>query len=173
MKFSACHKCKARFKQSESKMEFKPVTAQGALNRATETLTELGHLLGLTYTGLLIFHAVAELRISSKSAKSCEIHKNTQNPTKCSSNQRKTHRFPSEICSGSSHEIGHSLPIIFSETGLENSCKISRFFHKFVLKIPRNLTFFRDLPEALHIYMTYISHTENEQSSKYPVLWIR
>ena len=33
-------------------------------------------------TGLLIFHTVAEPRISSKSAKSHEIHRNTRNPAK-------------------------------------------------------------------------------------------
>ena len=32
------------------------------------------------YTGLLIFHAVAELRNSGKCAKSYEIHKNTKKP---------------------------------------------------------------------------------------------
>ena len=52
-----------------------PICPSGALNRATETLSQPGHLLGLTYTGLLIFRAVAEPRISSKSTKSHEIHK--------------------------------------------------------------------------------------------------
>ena len=38
--------------------------------------------LGVVQTGLLIFHAVAELRNSGKSPKSHEIHKNTQNTAK-------------------------------------------------------------------------------------------
>ena len=41
------------------------------------------------YTGLLIFRTVAEPRISSKSAKSREIHKNTQNPAKFARNLTK------------------------------------------------------------------------------------
>ena len=41
------------------------------------------------YSGLLIFRAVAEPRISSKSAKSREIHKNTQNPAKFAKNLTK------------------------------------------------------------------------------------
>ena len=41
------------------------------------------------YTGLLIFCAVAEPRISSKSAKSREIHKNTRNPAKFARNLTK------------------------------------------------------------------------------------
>ena len=40
-------------------------------------------------SGLLIFRAVAEPRISSKSAKSCEIHKNTRNPAKFARNVTK------------------------------------------------------------------------------------
>ena len=40
-------------------------------------------------TGLLIFRAVAEPRISSKSAKSREIHKNTRNPAKFARNLTK------------------------------------------------------------------------------------
>ena len=40
-------------------------------------------------TGLLIFRAVAEPRISSKSAKSREIHKNTRNPSKFATNLTK------------------------------------------------------------------------------------
>ena len=40
-------------------------------------------------TGLLIFCGVAELRISSKSVKSHEIHKNTQNPAKFARNDAK------------------------------------------------------------------------------------
>ena len=61
----------------------------------------------------------------------------------------------SEICSGSSHEIGRSFyQSFFSETGLENSreipAKSAVFSATLPLKIPRNLTFFfRDLPEAL------------------------
>ena len=43
----------------------------------------------LGWAGLLIFHAVAELRISSKSAKSREIHKNTRNPAKFAKNLTK------------------------------------------------------------------------------------
>ena len=39
--------------------------------------------------GLLIFRAVAEPRISSKSAKSREIHKNTRNPVKIARNLTK------------------------------------------------------------------------------------
>ena len=39
-------------------------------------------IIRLYQSGLLIFHADAELQISSKSMKSCEIHKNTQNPAK-------------------------------------------------------------------------------------------
>ena len=55
------------------------------------------------------------------------------------------------MCSESSHEIGRSLPIVFfSETGLENSREIGRFFRELV---PENTAkfdfFFRDLPEAL------------------------
>ena len=41
-------------------------------------------------TGLLIFRAVAELRNSGKSAKSCEIHKNTQNTAKFGRNLSNT-----------------------------------------------------------------------------------
>ena len=41
------------------------------------------------YPGLLIFRAVAEPRISSKSAKSREIHKNTRNPAKFARNLTK------------------------------------------------------------------------------------
>ena len=52
----------------------------------------------------------------------------------------------SEICSGSSHEIGRSLQLFFSETGLENSreilAKSTVFSANLSLKIPRNLTFF-------------------------------
>ena len=52
----------------------------------------------------------------------------------------------SEICSGSSHEIGRSLQSFFSETGLENSreipAKSAVFSANLSLKIPRNLTFF-------------------------------
>ena len=55
----------------------------------------------------------------------------------------------SEICSGSSHEIGRPLPIVFQrncETGLENSreipAKSAVFSANLSLKIPRNLTFF-------------------------------
>ena len=59
----------------------------------------------------------------------------------------------SEICSESSHEIGRSLQSFFSETGLENSreipAKSTVFSANLSLKIRRNLTFFRDLPEAL------------------------
>ena len=40
--------------------------------------------------GFLIFRAVAELRISSKSAKSREIHKNTRNPAKFARNLTKS-----------------------------------------------------------------------------------
>ena len=40
-------------------------------------------------SGLLIFRAVAEPRISSKSAKSREIHKNTRNPVKFARNLTK------------------------------------------------------------------------------------
>ena len=51
-----------------------------------------------------------------------------------------------KICSGSSHEIGCSLPSFFSETGLENSCEIplksAVFSTNLSLKILRNLTFF-------------------------------
>ena len=52
----------------------------------------------------------------------------------------------SEMGSGSSHKIGHSLPSFLSETGLENSRKIPAksvvFSMNLPLKIPRNLTFF-------------------------------
>ena len=41
------------------------------------------------YTGLLIFREVAEPRISTKSAKSREIHQNTRNPTKFARNLTK------------------------------------------------------------------------------------
>ena len=40
-------------------------------------------------SGLLIFRAVVEPRISSKSAKSCEIHKKTRNPAKFARNLAK------------------------------------------------------------------------------------
>ena len=43
----------------------------------------------LNNSGLLIFRAVAEPRISSKSAKSREIHKNTRNPAKFARNLTK------------------------------------------------------------------------------------
>ena len=43
----------------------------------------------LWFSGLLIFRAVAELRISTKSAKSCEIHQNTRNPAKFARNLTK------------------------------------------------------------------------------------
>ena len=42
----------------------------------------LGNRTKTTITGLLIFRAVTELRNSGKSAKSCEIHKNTKNTAK-------------------------------------------------------------------------------------------
>ena len=49
----------------------------------------------------------------------------------------------SEICSGSSLEIIRSLPIIFfSQTGLENSREIGRFFREFVPKNPAKFDFF-------------------------------
>ena len=41
------------------------------------------------FSGLLIFHVVVEPRISSKSAKSREIHKNTRNPAKFARNLTK------------------------------------------------------------------------------------
>ena len=44
---------------------------------------------GLIFTGLLIFRAVAEPRNSGKSAKSREIHKNTQNTAKFGRNRIK------------------------------------------------------------------------------------
>ena len=44
---------------------------------------------GMVLTGLLIFRAVAEPRISSKSAKSREIHKNTRNPAQFARNLAK------------------------------------------------------------------------------------
>ena len=43
----------------------------------------------------------------------------------------------SEICSGSSHEIGRSLPIVFSETGLENFREISAKSAVFSANLPR------------------------------------
>ena len=43
----------------------------------------------MAYTGLLIFHAVAEPRISTKSAKSREIYQNTRNPAKFARNLTK------------------------------------------------------------------------------------
>ena len=42
----------------------------------------LGNRTKTTITGFLIFRAVTELRNSGKSAKSCEIHKNTKNTAK-------------------------------------------------------------------------------------------
>ena len=55
------------------------------------------------------------------------------------------------MCSESSHEIGRSLPIVFfSETGLENSREIGRFFREFVPENPMKFdVFFRNLPKAL------------------------
>ena len=43
----------------------------------------------LLFSGLLIFRAVAEPRLSSKSAKSRKIHKNTRNPAKFAGNLTK------------------------------------------------------------------------------------
>ena len=47
------------------------------------------HSRSLLVTGLLIFRAVAEPRISTKSAKSREIHQNTRNPAKSARNLTK------------------------------------------------------------------------------------
>ena len=60
----------------------------------------------------------------------------------------------SEICSGSSHEIGRSLPIVFQRNWPRNfprnSREIGRFFREFVPENPAKFDFFfRDLPEAL------------------------
>ena len=50
----------------------------------------------------------------------------------------------------SAQYIGCSLPIIFSETGLENSREIGRFFREFVPENPMKFdVFFRNLPKAL------------------------
>ena len=62
----------------------------------------------------------------------------------------------SEICSGSSHEIGRSLPIVFQRNWPQkfprNSREIGRFFREFVPENPAKFDlFFRDLPEALHM----------------------
>ena len=61
----------------------------------------------------------------------------------------------SEICSGSSHEIRCSLPIVFFQRNWprkfpRNSREIGRFFHEFAPENPAKFDFFsRDLPEAL------------------------
>ena len=60
----------------------------------------------------------------------------------------------SEICSGSSHEIGPSLPIVFQRNWPRkfprNSREIGRFFREFAPENPAKFDFFfRDLPEAL------------------------
>ena len=60
----------------------------------------------------------------------------------------------SEICLGSSHEIGCSLPIVFQRNWPRkfprNSREIGRFFREFVPENPAKFDFFfRDLPEAL------------------------
>ena len=61
-----------------------------------------------------------------------------------------------EICSGSSHEIGRSLPIVFQRNWPQkfprNSRKIGRFFREFAPENPAKFDFLsRDLPEALLI----------------------
>ena len=60
----------------------------------------------------------------------------------------------SEICSGSSHEISRSLPIVFQGNQprkfLRNSREFGRFFREFVPENPAKFDFFFcDLPEAL------------------------
>ena len=64
----------------------------------------------------------------------------------------------SEICSGSSHEIGRSLPIVFQRNWPRkfprNSREIGRFFREFAPENPAKFDFFsRDLPEALIIHV--------------------
>ena len=66
----------------------------------------------------------------------------------------KNQSLSSEICSGSSHKIGRSLPIVFQQNWLQkflqNSREIGRFFSEFVPENPTKFDFFlRDLSEAL------------------------
>ena len=58
------------------------------------------------------------------------------------------------MCSGRSHEIGRSLPIVFQRNWPRklprNSREIGRFFREFAPENPAKFEFFsRDLPEAL------------------------
>ena len=54
-----------------------------------EPYFKVHNLVSVHPTGLLIFRAVAEPRISTKSAKSREIHQNTRNPAKFARNLTK------------------------------------------------------------------------------------
>ena len=78
----------------------------------------------------------------------------------------------SEICS----EIDRSLQSFFSETGLENyreiPAKSTVFSANLSLKIPRNLTFFRDLPEALTCLTVIFSYTAKESRNTGIILTI-
>ena len=72
---------KCKFKESEA-----VVYVNGSVSISKDETSELPlH----NSAGLLIFRAVAEPRISTKSAKSREIHQNTRNPAKFARNLTK------------------------------------------------------------------------------------
>ena len=91
----------------------------------------------------------------------------------------------SEICLGSSHEIGRSLPIVFQRNWPwkfpRNSREIGRFFREIVPENPAKFDFFfRDLPEALFTgfppnvvkFLTLVKDTIiSEVTSKICNLW--
>ena len=73
-----------------------------------------------------------------------QFHIAVWSQSKCKSEQNQS--LSSEICSGSSHEIGRSLPVVFQLNWLrkfpQNSREIGRFFHEFVPKNPAKSDFF-------------------------------
>ena len=62
----------------------------------------------------------------------------------------KTYRFPVKFAREASMKSAILYQLFFSETDLENSCKIIIFSRKFAPENPAKFdTFFRDQPEAL------------------------
>ena len=68
-----------------------PVATEKCTIHKGEPEPQKGNVNTVYFTGLLIFCAVAEPRISTKSAKSREIHQNTQNPAKFARNLYQIH----------------------------------------------------------------------------------
>ena len=82
-----------------------------------------------------------------------KCYKNVWFHWKLSSNQRKTNRFPAKLLGKLSQNRQFFTNRFLTETGLENSCEIGRFFREFVPENPAKFdVFFRDLPEALRIW---------------------